>query len=200
MSLTAPLCVAVFLAASAAPAAAQVLGIGGRMSMIRGDVQADTSAERFTGGLVRAKLSPRSAIELALDMRTQSNEAQTERIKDYPLQGSLLLYPVRSTLAPYLLGGLGWYSHRVEQLADGKVIDSESRRRFGYHAGFGADLQLGRHAAVHADYRYTLLRFGSDDDDADGASAVGLDGGSVASRFLPSYEGSMWTAGVTVYF
>lgn len=182
----------------------QAFGIGGRFALIRGDVQADTSAERFTGGQLRARISPRSAIELSLDLRNQSNEALTERVRDFPVQASLLLYPVRTAFAPFVLGGVGWYSHRVETLADKRVVDSETSRKFGYHAGFGAELALGRHAGVHADYRYTFLRFGSERIESDtiaGAIATAHQSGSNRiSSFLPSYKGSMWTAGLTVYF
>ena len=175
---------------TAVPCAAQGLGIGGRMSMVRGDVQASTSAERFIGGQLRLPLSPRSALEVSIDRRTDPNEALTEKIVEIPVQGSLLLYPVRTTFSPYVLGGVGWYTHRVEQLSAGAMTTSESSRRFGYHAGLGGELKLGRHAGVHADYRYTFLKFGGDDDEEE----------SIVSRFKPSYEGSMWTAGMTLYF
>ena len=67
--------------------------------------------------------------------------------------------------------------------------------------GFGAEMRLGRHAGLHADYRYTFLHFGADDSLKSGLTSPkhGLLGAS-ASSFLPSYEGSMWTAGLTVYF
>ena len=172
------------------PCAAQGLGIGGRMSLVRGDVQADTSAERFFGGQLRLPLSPRTSLEVSLDRRTDSNDALTERIVETPIQGSLLLYPVRSVLSPYVLGGVGWYTHRIEQLSGGALTTSKSSRRFGYHGGLGAEIKLGRHVGVHADYRYTFLKFGGDDDDDE----------SLVSRFKPSYEGSMWTAGMTLYF
>jgi hypothetical protein len=86
---------------------------------------------------------------------------------------------------------VGWYTQRVEQLAAGDVTASDTSRRFGYHAGIGGELKLGRHAGLHADYRYTFLKFGGDDDDEDE---------SLIGRFKPSYEGSMWTAGMTLYF
>jgi opacity protein-like surface antigen len=168
---------------------AQTFGIGARFSMIRGDVDADTSAERFLGVLVRLRTSDKTSLEVSLDRRAETNEAATERTRDYPLQASLLLFPVRSAISPYLLGGVGWYSHRFERLEGDDVIESTSTRKFGYHAGFGGELSLGRHAGLHADYRYTFLRFGSDDDEE-----------STSSRFLPSYQGSMWTAGLTLYF
>lgn len=181
-------CVLLALLLASEPCSAQAFGIGGRMSMVRGNVAAGTSAERFLGGQLRMKLSPRSALEVSLDRRTESSTDLTERTVEIPLQGSLLLYPVRTTFSPYVLGGVGWYTHRVEQLAAGAATVSETSRRMGYHAGVGAELKLGAHAGAHADYRYTFLKFGNDDDE------------SLASRFKPSYEGSMWTAGLTLYF
>jgi outer membrane protein with beta-barrel domain len=197
--------VAVLLLSAAMPCRAQGIGIGGRFSLVRGDVQAEASAERFTGGQIRAWLSKRAAIELSLDRRIQSNEALTERVRDYPLQASVLLTPVRSTFAPYVLGGMGWYTHRVDQLAGKQVVESTTTRRVGSHAGFGAEMRFGRRAALHADYRYTFLRFGAADplrsDTIAGAIAKShLAGSTSGARFLPSYQGSMWTTGLTIYF
>ncbi len=197
--------VLMYVTVPALPAQAQGIGIGGRFSMMRGDVQSDTAAERFTGGQVRAWLSTRTAVELSLDLRSQSNESLTERVRDYPLQASFLLAPVRSTLSPYVLGGMGWYTHRVEQLAGDETVESTTTRRVGSHAGFGAEVRMGKHAALHADYRYTFLRFGDADpiesDTIAGAIARShLSGSDPGQRFLPSYEGSMWTAGLTIYF
>jgi opacity protein-like surface antigen len=174
----------------ASPCAAQGIGLGARMSMVRGDVQTDptATAQRFLGGQIRAKLSPRTSIELSLERRTESPDLST-RVKDYPLQGSLLLFPIHSTFSPYLLGGVGWYTHVVDTMSAGEVVDSASSRTMGYHAGFGAELKVGGHAGVHADYRYTKLHFGDSADD-----------GSLLDRFKPSYSGSMWTAGITFYF
>lgn len=195
---------AVLALLAAAPCGAQGIGVGARLSLVRGDAQADTGAERFMGGQIRAWMSKRTAVELSLDRRTQENEALTERVRDYPLQASLLLCPVRSTFSPYLLGGVGWYTHRVEQVAAKEVVDSTTTRRVGSHAGFGAEVRAGRHAALHADYRYTFLRFGGERIESDtiaGAVAQShLSGNSNGPRFLPSYEGSMWTAGMTIYF
>lgn len=191
--------VAALILSMCAPAMAQgeAFGLGARMSMVRADASSEASAERFTGGHIRARISPRSALEVALDVRTQTNEAHTQRIRQYPLQASLLLFPLRTSFAPYVLGGGGWYNQRVDQLEDDEAVSSEKTREFGWHGGFGAELRLGRHAGAHADYRYTFLRFGDDDDGADAASAED-DGGF--SRFVPSHRGSMWTAGFTLYF
>jgi hypothetical protein len=185
----------VTLALVPASALAQV-GIGGHFSVARADVETDTSGERFTGGQLRARVSPRSAIEVALDLRTETNEALTHRVRQYPIQASLLLYPLKTVFAPYLLGGGGWYSRRLETLVDSKPTTSVTTREFGWHGGFGAELRLGNHAGAHADYRYTFLKFG--DGETDGTASATESTGF--SRFLPSYRGSMWTAGLTIYF
>jgi hypothetical protein len=169
------------------------------MAVVRGNVEAETSSERYTGGLLRAHLSPRTAVELALDWRTVTNESLTERTRDYPFQGSLLLYPVRTPLAPYLLGGVGWYSQRIETLGvEKEVLDSATTRTFGYHAGFGGELRLGRHAAAHLDYRYTFIGFG-DDEEAGDESSGGF-ASALTDKLRLSHEGSMWTGGLTIYF
>ena len=176
---------------SAWPAAAQ-FGIGGRMSLVHVDVDADDDAERFYGGHIRAMLSPRTGFELALERRTETNEDETLRHRQQPIQASLLLYPVRSTFAPYVLAGGGWYSSKLDTLEDGEAVSTVSTREFGWHAGIGAELRLGRHASLHGDYRYTRLDFGDDDDDDDDEGFV--------SRLLPSHRGSMWNFGLTIYF
>jgi hypothetical protein len=190
---------------SALRCAAQGIGIGGRLSMVRGDVQTDTSAERFAGAHLRAWLSKRTAIEVSFDRHVHSNDTLTEQVRDYPLQGSFLLAPVPSTFAPYVLGGIGWYTHKVEQLSGKQLIDSTTAHRVGTHAGFGAEVRMGRHAAFHADYRYTFLRFGaadpiSADTIAGAVSKSHLTNTGSGAHFLPSSEGSMWTTGLTVYF
>jgi hypothetical protein len=178
-------------AVSAVPCRGQEgVGLGARMSMIRTDARADLDALRFFGGQLRARVSPRTAIELSVDVRTETDDSLTLRVRDLPVQGSVLLYPVKGAFSPYVLGGAGWYFHRIEALRGPDVLDTDTTRRFGWHAGFGAEVRLARHAGLHGDYRYTFLNFGSDDDRR-------ADSGI---RLLPGYEGSMWTAGLTVYF
>lgn len=183
------------LVGQASAAGAQSLGIGPRFSFVRGDVNADRS--RYSGGLLRMRTSPRTALEVSLDYHM--NESLTERIKDYPIQGSLLIYPVHTTLAPYFVGGVGWYSQRVEQLQGSQVLTSTKTRKTGYHAGVGADLWLGRRATLNLDYRYTFIGFGKDEGSQPGALPLP---GTVAlqNRMNLSHKGSMWTTGVTVYF
>lgn len=185
-------CVVTLLLVTPASAQAQSFGLGGRLGVIRSDVASGAPGERFAGGHIRARLSPRTALEVGLDRRTTTNETLTERVREYPIQASLLLSPARTGFAPYVLGGAGWYTRDAQVLEDSNWVTAESSRRFGWHGGFGAELRLGRHAAAHADYRYTLLRFRDDEEAEESRRRIG--------RFLPSYQGSMWTAGLTLYF
>jgi len=174
---------------SAAPCFAQ-FGIGGRMAMIRNDTQIDTDALRFFGGQLRARTSPRTGLELSVDFRNESNESETIKVKDVPVQASLLIFLAKGAFSPFLLGGAGWYNHRVE-LRDGEtVLDAQTTHDFGWHAGFGAEVKAGNHIGIHGDYRYTFLSWNDEEDDPNIAG----------TRFLPKYKGSMWTAGLTVYF
>jgi len=180
------------------------VGIGPRFTLVRGTTGSDTGADRYTGGVLRARMSPRTAIELALDWRTVINASLTERTRAFPFQGSLLLYPVRSGFSPYLLGGIGWYSQRVETL-DGtnRVLASTTSRTFGYHAGFGGELRAGRHAAIHLDYRYKFVRAGDETTGDPTRTSTGAGVPIVSSltdKLHLSRSGSMWTGGLTLYF
>ncbi|HEX6323136.1 MAG TPA: outer membrane beta-barrel protein [Vicinamibacterales bacterium] len=183
-------------------AAAQTLGIGPRMSFVRPDPALGTASDRYSGGALRLKTSPRTAIELAMDWRSTTNDDATVRIRDYPVQASLMLYPVRAAIAPYLLGGVGWYSQRMEALSGADVLSQSTVRRMGYHGGFGGDLRLGARASLFADYRYTFIRFGEDDPGLDnGAGAFGIPGAaSLMDHLRLSHEGSMWTGGLVINF
>lgn len=185
-----------------APAFAQggAVGVGVRVSLVRGDAAVVETADRYTGGFLRARLSPHSGLELALDYRSQVNADLTERLRDLPIQASWLVYPVRAAIAPYLLVGIGWYAQRVDVLADGVPVESRTARKVGYHAGLGGELRLGRRVGLHGDYRYTFIGLGSDEAGREpGAVPIpGLDG--LQRRLGLSHKGSMWTWGATVYF
>lgn len=195
-----------------ASAVAQAVGVGPRMSFVSvepSDPAAGDAAgrDRYTGGTLRLALSHKTALEIAADWRSTTNEDATLRVRDYPVQGSLLVYPWRGALAPYVLGGVGWYWQKLEAMADGEVLAEQTERRFGYHGGFGGELQLGRRASLFLDYRYRFIQFGEDAGPADagegeqGAGALGLPGvGSLFDAFQMSHEGSMWTGGVVIKF
>ena len=190
---------ALLLAHTDALAQTGAFGIGPRFSFVRGDLRPDVGSSRYSGGLIRASLSKRVSLEASIDYRSHLNESLTERVRNYPIQGSLLLYPVKSTLSPYVLFGIGWYSQRVDQINIDTVIEPVTTRTTGYHAGLGGEMRIGSRTAVHLDYRYTFIRFGASENSEAGAIPVpGLDG--LQERLKLSHQGSMWTTGVTVYF
>jgi opacity protein-like surface antigen len=179
--------------AVAAPAAAQGFGIGGRLAWVKNDSTAETDSVRFTGGQIRLGLSQRIGVEASLDRHTESFELLNQKVKETPLQVSLLLKLAGGAFQPYLLAGPGWYKRSIEPI-EGPPDDLDvSTTEFGWHAGIGAELRMGKHAGLHGDYRYTFLDFNDDEDEEIG-------GGGVLGRVLPGHKGSMWTVGVTVYF
>jgi len=183
---------AVLASLPAAPCRAQGFGVGGRISFLKTDASSDDDRQRFLGGQIRAWLSSRLGAELSFDRRVEDNDLGTVRVRSYPVQASLLLALVRSSFSPYLLGGFGWYTNSIDALVADEVVLTNRTRRTGWHAGIGAELRAGKHAALHGDYRYTFLHFG-DDEESDVPITPG-------NRFVPAHEGSMWTAGFTIYF
>lgn len=184
-----PLLALCALLGTAAPAAAQGFGIGGRLAWITSDVDLEDDSVRFVGGQVRLG-GGRIGIELAMDRHSETLEALNEKVVETPIQASLLLRLTSGNVAPYLLGGPGWYRRSVEPI-DGADDLRVSTTDFGWHAGGGLEIHFGRHVGLHGDYRYTFLDFGDDEDDDDEGFIGGL---------LPGYKGSMWTLGMTVYF
>jgi opacity protein-like surface antigen len=185
--LRVPVLMCAVLLGTALPAAAQ-FGIGGRLAFVNTEIDGDNDSVRFLGGHIRLA-GERAGLEVSIDRHTETFDALGERVKETPVQVSLLLYLARGAFKPYVLGGPGWYNRRVESIEDSD--DGVTTREFGWHAGFGAEIRGGRHFGFHADYRYTNLSF--DDDDEDG-------GNGFISGLLPSHDGSMWTVGATVYF
>jgi opacity protein-like surface antigen len=176
----------------ATPAAAQGFGVGARMAWIRSDVDIDTDSVRFIGGQIRMGLSQRMGVELSIDRHSESFELLNQKVKETPIQASLLLKLAGGGFQPYLLGGPGWYKRSVSPI-EGPAADLDvSTTEFGWHAGGGVEVRAGRHFGIHADYRYTFLDFNDDDDEEIGGGFVG--------RLLPGFKGSMWTVGATVYF
>ncbi len=188
---------ALFAAATvlvAAPAAAQGFGVGVRMAWVKADTELEDDTVRFIGGQIRLGLSQRMGVEVSLDSHSEDFELLNQKVKERPIQVSLLLKLAGGSVQPYLLGGPGWYKRSVEPL-EGPAEDLEaSTTEFGWHAGGGLEFLLGRHVGIHGDYRYTFLDFGDDDDDDDGGFIGNLVPG------LPGHRGSMWTLGATVYF
>ncbi len=196
--------VALLVAAATSPTLAQGFGVGARTTFVRSEADPEgADALRLNGGVLRLRTSPRTGLELALDYRSTLDEGRRARVREYPLQASALFFPARTRLSPYLLGGVTWRSTRVESLdAADAVIDTETTRRIGGHAGVGAELRLSRRLAVHGDYRYTFIRAGDPEPGTPTApGALPLPGTiGLQERMSLNHEGSMWTLGVTVNF
>ena len=175
-------------------------GIGPRITFVRGSADSTDGSQRFNGGAIRLG-GGRTAIEIGMDYRSDVTGNLAERIKDYPIQASLLIFPVRARIAPYLLAGVGWYSQNVTRFSapTGEVVVlEETTRKMGYHAGFGGEVRVHRRLGLHGDYRYTRLKFGGDEDEDAPSLIPGWIPG--AQRLKLSHEGSAFTWGATVYF
>ena len=95
--------------------------------------------------------------EAAMDYQSSTNESETARVRNTPIQVSALLLPIKKSFAPYALAGLGWYRHKIEALDGGRTVATANATDFGYHAGAGLQLKFGQHAAIFADYRYVWV-------------------------------------------
>ena len=179
------------LLASLTPVSAQGFGIGGRVAWVHPDTEVEVDAIRYFGGQVRF-IGGRLGFELAMDRHTETTEALDRKFTETPLQASLILRMGQGKVAPFLLGGPGWYRRKVEVLDGPRNLDV-STTEFGWHGGIGLEALVSRHFGIHGDYRYTFLDFGDDDDG-------GGEGGGLIGGLIPGHRGSMWTLGATFYF
>jgi hypothetical protein len=184
------------------PAAAQSFGIGPRFSFVRGSLANDTPSTRLIGGTIRLVTGPHTVLEGALDYRAYFNETHTERVRETPMQGSVLLFLTRRAVGPYVGGGIGLYSQTHETLnAAGLGVATTTQRKLGWHLGAGVELKVARHAAFFADYRFRFVRFG--EPTSDDQQLIHIPGTTVLpvlEKVKLSHEGSMWTSGVAFYF
>ena len=173
------------LLASLAPASAQGFGVGGRIAWVNPDSEADVDSVRYFGGQIRI-IGGRVGFEVSMDRH--SEEVLNQKFTETPIQASLLLRMGSGKVAPFLLGGPGWYRRKVEA-PNGPADLAVSTTEFGWHGGIGLEILPTRHFGIHGDYRYTFLDFGDDDD-----------GGGFIGGLLPGHRGSMLTLGATFYF
>ena len=199
--LVSALCLVGVLAAPA-KGSAQSFGLGPRMSLVRGDLPSATPSTRFFGGTMRMAASRRVVFELALDYRRQLSEDGLSRVTERPFQGSLLLFPIRSTIAPYVLAGYGIYQQTTDLMDVVSKQPSASiiERKTGAHMGLGAEVFVGRHAAVFLDYRFRFVRFGAAEEDAEPINFPGQSLIPGLNKFDLSHKGSMITSGMAFYF
>jgi hypothetical protein len=189
------------LAAASTPASAQSIGLGPRFSFVRGHLPSNTPPARLLGGMFRMGAVKHTALEITLDYRSTTDEDGTTRVRETPIQGSLLLFPVRRMFSPYLLGGGGIYTRAVDTLSPhGLTLSTVQERKFGWHLGMGAEFFVGKHAALFADYRFRFVKFGDPDEVSGPINIPGSGTIPGLDRVNLSHQGSMWTGGVAFYF
>lgn len=111
-------------------------------------------ADRWFGGAqVRVHPSHYFAVEGSADYRREEFAGGT-KTHTFPVQGSLLIYPIGTTrLAPFILGGGGWYFTSI----DGPGGFSDTQHRFGGHVGGGVQLFVTDHISIDSTYRHIWL-------------------------------------------
>ncbi|OGR97295.1 MAG: hypothetical protein A2016_00145 [Elusimicrobia bacterium GWF2_62_30] len=122
------------------------LTVGGRAAYYR--PKGADSGDFMQGAQVRYHLTRRWALEGSVDLR--KNEFGGTRVDVVPIQFSVLIYlmPHNYRLAPYILGGGGWYYTHAYAPAD------SSEFRSGTHAGGGVEYLLNKYWSVDGSYRY----------------------------------------------
>jgi opacity protein-like surface antigen len=107
----------------------------------------------FGGAQVRVHPSHYFAVEGSADYRREEFAGGT-KTHTFPVQGSLLIYPIGTTrLAPFILGGGGWYFTSI----DGPGGFSDTQHRFGGHVGGGVQLFITDHISIDSTYRHIWL-------------------------------------------
>ena len=107
----------------------------------------------FGGAQVRVHPSHYFAVEGSADYRREEFAGGT-KTHTFPVQGSLLIYPIGTTrLAPFILGGGGWYFTSI----DGPGGFSDTQHRFGGHVGGGLQLFITDHISIDSTYRHIWL-------------------------------------------
>lgn len=103
----------------------------------------------FGGAQVRIHPIRFLAVEGSVDYRR--NEFGDTRVHSYPVQGSLMIYPLGlKRIAPFILGGGGWYFTSVTGPGD----FDDTQQRFGGHVGGGLQVFISQHFSADASYRH----------------------------------------------
>lgn len=148
LALTAAVC-APSARADASPTPRPGFSIGGRAAYNWPTGTGASNGDWMGGAQLRAYLAKWFAVEGSADWR-QETPANTT-IDIYPVQVSGLLYVLpNSPVAPFLLGGVGWYYTHVK----GPAGFDRTQNRFGSHVGGGVQFFLSRHWSIDGTYRY----------------------------------------------
>ena len=189
------MCLSVATIAVPGVATAQKIGIGPRITQVTGDAPGATDRTRLFGGTIRIMSSKHVAIEGTIDYRSETDVTGATRMRETPIQGSLLFFPIRRVISPYVLGGIGLYTRRFDTLGvAGSVQDTVTDLKTGLHLGVGGELFVLPQAALFLDYRWRFVRFGEPGPDEEPIDFPVFDAVKV------SHRGSMWSGGVAFYF
>lgn len=188
-------CLAVSTFALPDAAAAQKVGFGPHISQVSGGAPGAADRTRMFGGTLRIMSSKHVAIEGTIDYRSETSLTGTIRMRETPIQGSLLFFPIRRVISPYVLGGLGLYTRRFDTLGvAGSVQETVTERQTGMHLGVGGELFIVPQAALFLDYRWRFVRFGEPGPDEEPIDIPVIDNVKL------SHRGSMWSGGLAFYF
>lgn len=136
--------------ADANPTPRPGVSFGGRAAYIWNKNVDASDGDYFGGAQLRFYMAKFFAIEGSADYRQQRFTTRGPIVDVFPVQISGLLYLLPdSPVAPFILGGVGWYHTRVRGPGDDDV-----QNRFGSHAGGGLHFFLARHWSFDATYRY----------------------------------------------
>lgn len=106
----------------------------------------------FGGAQVRVHPIRYLAVEGSVDYRR--NDFGDTRVHSYPVQGSLMIYPLGlKRISPFILGGGGWYFTTVT----GPGGFDDTQQRFGGHVGGGIQVFINNHISADASYRHIWL-------------------------------------------
>ena len=148
---------------AAAPSAAQGFGVGAEWRGSRPTPMSTSSTTIPYGspeGQIRLGLSQRMGVEVSLDRHSESFELLNQKRKGNTHPGLAAPQAGKrqfSAIPP----GRSWLvqAERFDQSRDRPTTSSVSTTEFGWHAGGGLELRVGRHVGIHGDYRYTFLDF-----------------------------------------
>jgi len=122
------------------------LSLGGHAAYYRANDAG--GGDLMQGAQVRYHLTRRWALEAAAGFLRE--EAGGAKVDVVPLQFSALIYlmPHGYTVAPYILGGVGWYYTHIY------LPEAGSEFRFGPHAGAGVEYFLNTAWSADVSARY----------------------------------------------
>ena len=120
----------------------------------------DADRGTWTAGIqARFHVSPALAVEGAVAYHKTSYGNGEADVTQYPVQLSLLIYPLPdASFSPYLVGGGGWYYSRIAYDGALSALPNETENTYGTHAGAGLDIRLGSSFSINADLRSIFLK------------------------------------------